>query len=128
MRDAAADLMQKRMRKSLSPASFFGSLIEAKEFAEKLPGRVNRILDTVAANDLKVKVEVDALDEKLLMEGFQKVANRITMGLVLARADRGCLADPADGRSAGLSVAGAPLVPGRRCGGYGSGGVDIPLG
>jgi ubiquinone biosynthesis protein len=82
VRDAAGDLMQKRLRKSLSPASFFGSLIEAKEFAEKLPARVNRILDTVAANDLKLKVH--AFDEKLLLEGFQKVANRITLGLVLA--------------------------------------------
>jgi len=27
---------------------------------------------------------VDAIDEKTLMEGFQKVANRITVGLILA--------------------------------------------
>jgi ubiquinone biosynthesis protein len=82
LRAAAADLMQKRMRKSFSPTHLVGSLIEAKEFMEKLPQRCNRILETVAANDLRVKV--DALDEKLLMEGFQKVANRITLGLVLA--------------------------------------------
>jgi predicted unusual protein kinase regulating ubiquinone biosynthesis (AarF/ABC1/UbiB family) len=82
VREAAGDLMRRRARKSLSPASLAGSLIEAKEFVEKLPERVNRILDTVAANDIRVKV--DALDEKLLMEGFQKVANRITLGLVLA--------------------------------------------
>lgn len=82
VREAAADLMQKRARKSLSPANLVGSLIEAKEFVEKLPERVNRILETVAANDLRVKV--DAFDEKLLMEGFQKIANRITLGLVLA--------------------------------------------
>jgi ubiquinone biosynthesis protein len=29
-------------------------------------------------------VTVDAIDEQRLMEGFQKVANRITTGLVLA--------------------------------------------
>jgi hypothetical protein len=33
-------------------------------------------------NDLRVKV--DAIDEAYLMTGFQKVANRITMGLILA--------------------------------------------
>jgi ubiquinone biosynthesis protein len=82
VRAAAADLMQKRLRKSLSPTNLAGSLIEAKEFIERLPERVNRIAETVAANELKVKV--DALDEKLLMEGFQKIANRITLGLVLA--------------------------------------------
>ena len=29
-------------------------------------------------------VTVDAIDEHLLMEGLQKIANRITLGLVLA--------------------------------------------
>ncbi len=36
----------------------------------------------MANNSLEVKVE--ALDEKMLLEGFIKVANRITMGLILA--------------------------------------------
>jgi hypothetical protein len=43
---------------------------------------VNRILDTIASNQLEVKV--DAIDEQTLMDGFQKVANRITVGLVTA--------------------------------------------
>jgi hypothetical protein len=56
--------------------------MEAREMATELPGRVNRILDNIAKNQLRVRV--DAIDEGTLMEGFQKVANRITMGLVLA--------------------------------------------
>jgi ubiquinone biosynthesis protein len=36
----------------------------------------------VAENGLKLHVE--AIDERTLVEGFQKVANRIAMGLVLA--------------------------------------------
>ena len=43
---------------------------------------MNRILELVASNSLKV--EVEALDETQLMAGFQKVANRIALGLVLA--------------------------------------------
>jgi ABC-type polysaccharide/polyol phosphate export permease len=53
-----------------------------KEFAEKLPSRVNRILDAVGNNELKFKV--DAIDEKVVLDGLQKVANRITLGLVVA--------------------------------------------
>jgi hypothetical protein len=34
--------------------------------------------------DNEFKIEVDALDEATLMEGMQKVANRIALGLVLA--------------------------------------------
>jgi hypothetical protein len=30
------------------------------------------------------RIEVDAIDEKQLMAGLQKIANRITLGLVLA--------------------------------------------
>lgn len=82
IRRHASEIMRQRMMKSISPGNLFMSAIEVKDFVEKLPGRVNRLLDTVANNEMQIKV--DAIDEKLLMEGFQKIANRITTGLVLA--------------------------------------------
>jgi len=82
IRRNAAEIMRARMLKSASPGNLFSGILEMKEFVERLPGRVNKILDAVANNQLEVKV--DAIDEARLMTGFQKVANRITMGLVLA--------------------------------------------
>jgi predicted unusual protein kinase regulating ubiquinone biosynthesis (AarF/ABC1/UbiB family) len=82
IRRNAADLTRHRLRKSLAPANLLSAAMEMKEFAERLPGRINKILDTVASNGLEVKV--DAIDEKLLIEGIQKIANRITVGLILA--------------------------------------------
>jgi predicted unusual protein kinase regulating ubiquinone biosynthesis (AarF/ABC1/UbiB family) len=82
VRRNAAEIMSERMMKSVSPSNMFNSMLEMKEFAEELPRRVNRILDSVANNELKI--EVDAIDEKLLVESIQKIANRITAGLVLA--------------------------------------------
>jgi ubiquinone biosynthesis protein len=82
IRANAAELMRRRMWKSASPGNLFSAAMEAKEFVETLPGRVNRILERIADNDLSVRV--DAIDEAHLMEGFQKVANRIATGLVLA--------------------------------------------
>ena len=82
IREYATELMRERMLKSVSPGNLFSSMLEMKDFAERLPGRVNRILDSLANNQIKVKV--DAIDETLLMEGLQKIANRITLGLVLA--------------------------------------------
>jgi len=70
------------MLKSLSPGRLFDSLLELKGLAEKLPRRLNQLIDAVADN--KLKINVDAIDEALLMEGAQKVANRITMGLVIS--------------------------------------------
>ena len=82
IRQHATEILQRRMLKSLSPGNIFNTLIETKGFVEKLPSRVNKLLDAVANNELEVKV--DAIDEKELMEAFQKVANRITLGLILA--------------------------------------------
>jgi ubiquinone biosynthesis protein len=82
IRRNAAAIMRARLLKSASPGNLFSGILEVKEFVERLPARINKILDVVASNQLQVKV--DAIDETRLMTGFQKVANRITMGLVLA--------------------------------------------
>ncbi|MEA2691260.1 MAG: ubiquinone biosynthesis protein [Acidobacteriota bacterium] len=82
VRKHAMELLRQRMWKSASPGHLLAAAMEAKEFVEQLPGRVNRILGRIADNDLRVKV--DTIDETRLMEGFQKVANRITTGLILA--------------------------------------------
>ena len=82
VRQEAAALMQQRMAESMSPGRLLGTVLETKELVERLPERVNRILDRLANNEIQVKV--DAIDEARLMEGFQKVANRITLGLLLA--------------------------------------------
>ncbi len=82
VRRNASSLMRQRMLKSLSPGNVFARALEMKDFMQRLPQRVNRIMDAVANNELSVNV--DAIDETYLMAGFQKVANRITLGLVLA--------------------------------------------
>jgi ubiquinone biosynthesis protein len=75
-------MLQERLWKALSPGNLFGGILELKDLLVRLPGRINQILDVIAHNDLKVKI--DAIDELMLVEGMQKVANRITVGLILA--------------------------------------------
>ncbi len=82
IRHRAALLTTQKMKEALSPGSLLETTIELKDFIQRLPGRVNKILDLAANNSLQVKV--DSIDEAQLMEGFQKVANRIATGLVLA--------------------------------------------
>jgi predicted unusual protein kinase regulating ubiquinone biosynthesis (AarF/ABC1/UbiB family) len=82
IRRNTAEIMRSRMLKSLSPGRLFEGLIELKAFAERLPRRLNQFVDLVAEN--KLKLNVDAIDEALLMEGLQKIANRITLGLVIS--------------------------------------------
>ena len=82
VRRNGVDLMSRRMKKMASSGSLIAAVLEGKEFAAKLPGRVNRVLDALAASELKMKVEV--IDDGAIIEGLQKVANRITLGLILA--------------------------------------------
>jgi predicted unusual protein kinase regulating ubiquinone biosynthesis (AarF/ABC1/UbiB family) len=80
-RDTSA-LMTRRLQKSATSGGVFSAVLEAKEFAERLPGRVNRVLDALSTSELKLKVEL--IDEGAVMDGLQKVANRIALGLILA--------------------------------------------
>ena len=82
LNEEAADLMQQRMRRGVSASNMFATALEAKEFLEHLPARVNKLLDAAVNNQLKVNIEV--IDEGAVIEGLQKVANRITLGLLLA--------------------------------------------
>ena len=82
MRRNATRLMQRRMLNSMTPANVFSTALEVRDFAERLPARMNRILDALSANDLRLKIEV--IDHGSIIDGFQKVANRIALGLVLA--------------------------------------------
>jgi predicted unusual protein kinase regulating ubiquinone biosynthesis (AarF/ABC1/UbiB family) len=82
IRQRAMEILQRNLMKTLSPMNLIGEVVELKEFVEKLPGRVNKILDTIGNNEFKI--DVDAIDEKIVLEGLQKVANRISLGLVLA--------------------------------------------
>src|SRR4051812_10990308 len=82
IRRDAAQILQQRLYKSLSPGNLFSGVLELKDLVQRLPARINKIIDAIANNELKVSV--DAIDEKTLVIGFQKVANRITVGLIIA--------------------------------------------
>ncbi|MEZ5992822.1 MAG: AarF/UbiB family protein [Planctomycetota bacterium] len=82
IRRSAIPLVLKMMKQNSSPAALLGRILEVNEFANQLPGRVNKILDRVAENQLEFRVR--SFDEQELVQGFQKVANRIAHGLVVA--------------------------------------------
>jgi predicted unusual protein kinase regulating ubiquinone biosynthesis (AarF/ABC1/UbiB family) len=82
IRRNVATLMSQRLRKDLTQGSLYSSLLEMKDFTTGLPSRLNRILDAVANSEVEVRVK--ATDAKMVIDGLQKIANRITMGIVLA--------------------------------------------
>lgn len=78
----AADLMRRRMLKNASPSSVLTSLLETNDFIQKLPGRLNRVFDSVEERDVELKIRI--VNDSLLLDGLQKIANRIATGAVLA--------------------------------------------
>jgi predicted unusual protein kinase regulating ubiquinone biosynthesis (AarF/ABC1/UbiB family) len=82
IRERANEILEQNIVKSMAPNNLLSGVVDLKEFVEKFPPRVNRILDQIGNNELKIRV--DAIDEKVVLEGLQKVANRITLGLVVA--------------------------------------------
>lgn len=75
-------LMKKRMLKDLKSGSILQTLLESKELTENLPTRINKLSENLANNTFKIVV--DAIDERRFILALQKVANRITTGLVVA--------------------------------------------
>ncbi len=82
IRRHATDLMTRRLHHDMSKGSVMSSVLEMKGFMTHLPSRLNRIMDAVTNSELEVKVK--AVDAKIVLDGMQKIANRITTGIILA--------------------------------------------
>jgi hypothetical protein len=72
--------MQARIRST--PHSLLSAAMETKDFAARLPGRINTVLDALAQGSFEIKV--DALDEVQFLHVLQRLATRVTMGIVIA--------------------------------------------
>jgi ubiquinone biosynthesis protein len=80
LRRHTAEVMRTSMK--TSPATMLATALEAKEFVEALPGRVNRAFDAIGEGHFELRVK--AFDEDEFLRGLHKLANVIAAGLILA--------------------------------------------
>ena len=80
--DEVSSILRRKMADSVRPGNVLSAAMEAREFAERLPGRVNKVMDALAEGELTLNVQ--GIDEKELLRGIQQLANRVTTGLVIA--------------------------------------------
>ena len=82
--EAIRDNVQSILRSGLvaSPGDLITAALDAREFTTQLPRRANRIMDSVADGELRIRV--DAMDEERLHTVLQRIANRMTLGVVIA--------------------------------------------
>ena len=75
-------VMRGRLRKSLSPSGIATELMEVQALLRDAPRKISDLLSLLSDNRLQVKVT--GLEEAHLMENLQKIANRITTGIITA--------------------------------------------
>ncbi|HUR78795.1 MAG TPA: AarF/UbiB family protein [Acidimicrobiales bacterium] len=83
IRRAGGELTRKKLLQAASSTgNLMNAALEAKEFAERLPGRLNSVLEALSRGELTINVQ--GIDERELMRSAQKLANRVTAGLLVA--------------------------------------------
>ena len=82
IRRNVTELFTKRVNRDAVSGSAMKTLLDMKDFIAGLPERLNKVMDVVGKGEMEVNVR--ATDANLFMEGLQKIANRITSGIVLS--------------------------------------------
>ena len=96
IREYTNTIASERAKRDLSPRRLFQLASEASDLAGVLPRRIEVISQRMAANELGFRIDIPQV--LALLNGMQKIANRIFTGLVLT----------------GLLIASAMLMPYRR--------------
>ncbi len=96
IRDFGERIAGERARREFSMSRFYQVATQASDLISVLPRRIDTITSRLAANELGFRLDAPQLPS--LLQGMQKIANRVFSGLVLA----------------GLLVASAMLLPYRR--------------
>src|SRR5688500_11454009 len=82
IRDYTTQLANDRAKRDLSPRRMFQVAMETSDLIGALPRRLDLITQRFASNDFAVKVDIPEIP--ILLNGMQKIANRVFTGLVLA--------------------------------------------
>ncbi|MCM2336689.1 MAG: hypothetical protein NDI66_07895, partial [Pseudomonas sp.] len=80
--DHLESVMRARLKKSFSAANLASEAMEVQSLLREAPGRVSDILSLLSENRLQVRLT--GLEESRLLENLQKIANRISAGVITA--------------------------------------------
>jgi predicted unusual protein kinase regulating ubiquinone biosynthesis (AarF/ABC1/UbiB family) len=80
--DHLQSVMRARLRKSFSPANLASEAMELQALVREAPRKVSDLLGLLADN--RMQVRITGLEESHLLENLQKIANRISAGIITA--------------------------------------------
>jgi predicted unusual protein kinase regulating ubiquinone biosynthesis (AarF/ABC1/UbiB family) len=82
IRDYAERLMTQKLAQKFAPRNFYPALLDLNQLILDLPRRSREILDLTAAGRLTFGIKLTQAEE--FLGGMHKIANRITVGVVIA--------------------------------------------
>jgi predicted unusual protein kinase regulating ubiquinone biosynthesis (AarF/ABC1/UbiB family) len=82
IRDYAEQLMSQKLAQKFNPRNFYPALLDLNQLALDLPHRAREIVDLTAAGRLTFGMKLSQAEE--FLSGMHKIANRITVGVVIA--------------------------------------------
>jgi predicted unusual protein kinase regulating ubiquinone biosynthesis (AarF/ABC1/UbiB family) len=82
IRDYAERLISQKLAQKFNPRNFYPALLDLNQFALDFPHRAREIVDLTAAGRLTFGIKLTQAEE--FLGGIHKIANRITVGVVIA--------------------------------------------
>jgi predicted unusual protein kinase regulating ubiquinone biosynthesis (AarF/ABC1/UbiB family) len=82
IREYASTIATRRAREDLSPRRIFEVASATSDLIQALPRRIDSITERMARNDFSFRVDAPQLPA--MLEGMQKIANRVLIGLIIA--------------------------------------------
>lgn len=82
IRDYAEQLLTQKLVQKFNPRNFYAALLDLNQLILDLPHRAREIIDLTAAGKLTFALKLLQAEE--LLSGIHKVANRITVGIIVA--------------------------------------------
>ena len=82
IREYAESLISKKVAQKFHPRNFYTALLDLNQLALDLPRRTRDIVDQAAGGKLTLNIKLQQADD--FLKGMHKIANRITVGLVIA--------------------------------------------
>ncbi|HJQ36888.1 MAG TPA: AarF/UbiB family protein [Thermoanaerobaculia bacterium] len=82
IRDYAEQLIGQKLAQKFNPRNFYPALLDLNQFVLDLPHRAREIVDMTAAGRLSFGIKLTQAEE--FLSGIHKIANRITVGVVIA--------------------------------------------
>jgi predicted unusual protein kinase regulating ubiquinone biosynthesis (AarF/ABC1/UbiB family) len=82
IREYAEELMLQKLKQKFHPHNFYPALIDLNQLVLEAPRRAREIVDLTAAGRLTFGIKLTQAEE--LLAGMHKIANRITVGVIIA--------------------------------------------